>query len=202
MNNEVLDILQKVGALIQNDHFVGTSGLHFDTYINKDALFPHTEESSEVGKLFANKYKDNGVEVIVAPALGGIILSQWTAYHLSKITGRKVFGVYTEKTPDKKQIFTRGYEKYIKDKNVLVIEDITTTGGSVLKSINAVRGSGGKVIGACVMVNKDPIKVNSKSMGVPFNSLSEFPVETFEAERCPLCKNNVPINIKVGHGKR
>ncbi|MEK9186654.1 MAG: phosphoribosyltransferase family protein [Patescibacteria group bacterium] len=200
--NKVIDILKKVGAITTDSHFVGTSGFHFDTYINKDELFPHTQEASEIGKIFAEKYKDSLIDAVVAPALGGIILSQWTAYHLSKLTGREVFGVYTEKTADKEQVFTRGYDNYVKNKRVLVIEDITTTGKSVMKTVRAVKDVGGQVVEVCVMVNKDLERVNAETLGVPFNSLAEFPVVLYTAEDCPLCKSGVPVNITVGHGKQ
>ncbi len=135
----VIEILEKVGAILKNDHFIGTSGLHLDTYLNKDALYPHTEETSEVCKMFAEKYKDKNIDTVVAPALGGIILSQWTAYHLTKMCDREVVGVYTEKTPEGGQIFTRGYDSYIKGKNVLVLEDNVLTGGSVKKVVDVVK---------------------------------------------------------------
>ena len=77
--NETIEILTKVGAVLSKGHFVGTSGLHFNTYVNKDFLYPHTAETSRVCRLMAEKYKDANIEVVVGPALGGIILSQWTA---------------------------------------------------------------------------------------------------------------------------
>lgn len=200
--SDVIEILKKVGALIPNDHFVGTSGMHIDTYINKDALYPHTKETSEVGKLFAEKYKDKNIDVVVAPALGGIILSVWTAHHLSQLNSKDVLGVYTEKTPEGNQIFTRGYDKYISGKNILIVEDLTTTGGSVLKVVNVVKEKDGNIVGVCVMVNKNPKLVNSETLGIPFDSLSEFPVEAYEAKDCPLCKAGVPVNVTVGHGKK
>ena len=104
----VIEILEKVGAILKNDHFIGTSGLHLDTYLNKDALYPHTEETSEVCKMFAEKYKDKNIDTVVAPALGGIILSQWTAYHLSKMCRRNIGGVYTEKFSEGRDIYKRG----------------------------------------------------------------------------------------------
>ena len=151
--NVILDILKRTKAIITADHFVLISGKHSSTYINKDAMYPHTEEASNVGKLFAKKFKKLDIDVVVAPALGGIILSQWTAYHLSKLKGKEVLGVYTEKTPDKNQVFTRGYDKLVKGKNVLVIEDLTTTGGSVRKVVDSVKAVGGNVVAVCVMVN-------------------------------------------------
>jgi orotate phosphoribosyltransferase len=199
---EVLDILKRTGAVITDSHFVGTSGAHFAIYINKDALYPHTEDTSEVCKLFAEKVKGKGVEVVVGPALGGIILSTWTAYHLSQLEEREVLGVYTEKTSDNGQQFTRGYDKFIKGKKVYVVEDLTTTGESAKKVVDAVKAAGGEVVAVSVMVNRSPKTVTSEYFGAPFLPLDEFEVPTYKDGECPLCKDGVPINTTVGHGKK
>ncbi|MCE9549058.1 phosphoribosyltransferase [Candidatus Nomurabacteria bacterium] len=199
--NEVIEILTKVGAILPNDHFVGTSGLHFNTYVNKDFLYPHTKETSKVCKLFAEKYKDKNIEVVVGPALGGIILSQWTASFLSELTGKEVLGIYTEKTENCGQVFTRGYDGYVKGKKVLVVEDIITTGLSSLKTAEAVKTCGGEVVGVCAMVNKNK-DINSISSEYSISALTNLYIDTYEAKDCPLCKNNIPINTKVGHGKK
>ncbi len=192
----------KTKALITNDHFVLTSGRHSPMYINKDAIYPHTKEASKIGKMFAQQFEKFDIDVVVAPALGGIVLSQWTAYHLSKTKRKNIFGVYTEKTLEKNQIFTRGYEKFIKGKNILVIEDLTTTGGSVKKVIDSVHEHGGKVIAVGVMVNRDPKNVNTKTIGAPLFSLGELLVDSYDEKDCPLCKKRVKINTNVGHGKK
>lgn len=199
--NEVMDILKKVGAILTNGHFIGTSGLHFDTYVNKDFLYPHTKEVSTVCRLFAEKYKDANIEVVVGPALGGIILSQWTVHHLSEIYGKEVLAVYTEKSEDGGQIFTRGYEKYVKGKRILVVEDIITTGGSMLKTIKAVKEAGGNIISACAMINKTE-NLNKNIFGAPFDALADLYVPAYSASKCPLCKAGIPINTEVGHGKK
>ncbi len=199
---DIIQILKGVGAVLDNGHFVGVSGRHFSLYITKDALLPHTEQVSEVCKLFAEKYKDIDIDVVAAPALGGIILSQWVAHHLTLLKGKEVLAVYTEKTPDRDQIFTRGNEQYVKGKNVLCVEDAVTTGESVMKVVRSVERAGGKIVGVCVMVNKDPQHINSKTLGVPFDALSELEVITYSAEECPLCKKGIPINTTVGHGKK
>jgi orotate phosphoribosyltransferase len=201
MENEVVTILKKVGAILPNDHFVGTSGRHIDTYINKDKLFPHTEDTSRIGQLFAEQCKQLDIDVVAAPAMGGIILSQWTAYHLSKMKGKEIQGVYAEKQDGELQ-FTRGYDEVVNGKKILVIEDLTTTGGSVKKVIDAVRQHGGTVIAVSVMVNKDPGLVTEKTFGVPFYPLAEIRVNSYEASDCPLCQKHVPINTSVGHGKK
>jgi len=200
--NEVINILKKTGAVLEDGHFVGASGLHFDLYITKDALLPHTEDVSAICKLYAEKYKDADVDVVVGPALGGIIISQWVAHHLSILKGKEVLSVYTEKTKDSDQVFTRGNEVYIKGKKILVVEDVVTTGGSVMKVVKSVQNAGGDIVGLCVMVNKDPENINSETFGVPFVALSELKVTTYTAEECPLCKNGIPVNTTVGHGKK
>jgi orotate phosphoribosyltransferase len=193
--DEVIDILKKVGAFLTDGHFVGVSGLHFDTYINKDFLYPHTRETSYICKLLAEKYKDKNIEVVVGPALGGIVLAQWTAHHLSEIYGKEVLGIYTEKSPDSGQSFTRGYEQYVKGKNVLVVEDIVTTGGSILKVVKAVQDAGGDVVGTCAVVDKSDGKFK-------IDALMVMAIENYNSAECPMCKKGIPINTKVGHGKK
>ncbi|MEK9169342.1 MAG: phosphoribosyltransferase family protein [Patescibacteria group bacterium] len=200
--DNVVDILKKVGAVITDSHFVYTSGKHGSVYVNKDAVYPHTAETSRIGELFAEKFKDVDIEVVAGPALGGIILSQWVAFHLSKLKSKEILGVYTEKTPDKQMIFTRGYDKLVKGKKVLVIEDLTTTGGSVRKVVDTVKATGGNVVAVCVMVNRDLEKVTSEVVGGPFSALGVIKASAFDEAVCPLCKENVPININVGHGKK
>ena len=187
---------------MSGSHFVGVSGKHMDTYITKDALFPHVFEVEKVCRMFAEKNKNFEIDVVAAPALGGIILAQGTAYALSKIKGKEVLAVFTEKTPDGDQIFTRGYDKYVKNKNVLVLEDLVTTGGSVQKAIASVKKAGGNVVAVSVMVNKSPKVVNSELFGAPFSALGELEVENYEAKDCPLCRKNVPMNTEFGHGKK
>jgi orotate phosphoribosyltransferase len=198
----IIDILKKVGAIITDSHIVYTSGKHGSVYVNKDALYPHIDEVSKVGLMFAEKNKDLNIDIVVAPALGGIILSQWTAFHLSKLLGREILSVYTEKDVIGNQIFSRGYDKLVKDKNVLVIEDIINTGGSIKKTIESVKAVGGKVVAACAMVNRSPETVTSEFVGAPFSWLGEFKAEAFLEDVCPLCKNNIPVNTSVGHGKK
>lgn len=200
-SNDILDIFKKTGGYITGSHIVYTSGKHGEAYLNKDSIYPHTQEISAICLEVAKKFQDSGVEVVCAPALGGIILSQWTAYHLSKLGGKEVLGVYTEKTADKNQILTRGYDKLIKAKKVLIVEDITTTGGSVIKVVNSIREAGGEVTAVCVLVNRDPAHINSNTIGAPYYSLAQVQFQSWEEKDCPLCKKEVPVNIAVGKGR-
>lgn len=200
-SDEVLGVFKKLGGYIANDHIVYTSGKHGETYLNKDAIYPHTRDISQLCEEIAERNKDKGIEVVAAPALGGIILSQWTAYHLTALTRKEVLGVYTEKTPDKDQIFTRGYDKLVNGKRVLIVEDITTTGGSVMKVVASVMKAGGEVVGVCVLANRNPDEINSKTLDLPYQALAEIRMQAWEEKACPLCQKGVPINTTVGKGR-
>jgi len=202
--NDILSILKETKALLTDDHFVYTSGKHGSVYINKDIMYIHTDKASQVGQMFAERTKDLDIDVVAAPALGGIVLSQWTAYHLSKLKGKEILSVYTEKTPDKNQIFTRGYDKVVENKNILIIEDLVTTGGSVRKVVDSVNKASGNVVSIGVMVDRSPKEnsVNEEILGSSFFALGRLPVEVFDKDNCPLCKKNIPINTSVGHGKK
>ena len=198
----IIDILKKVDAVKTDDHFVYTSGKHGEVYVNKDAIYPHPLETSEVGRLFAEKYRDLDIDVVAAPALGGIILSTWTAFHLSEMKGKEILGVYAEKMPDKSMAFTRGYDKLISGKKVLVIEDLATTGGSVKKVVELVRQTGGEVVSVCVMINRNPDEVNAEFIGAPFDSLGHLKAQAWEESELPEQIKKRPINTSVGHGKK
>src|SRR4030043_1133841 len=93
-------------------------------------------KTSKMGKMFAEKFRNAEIDTVVAPAVGGTILSQWTAYHLSLLKKKEIFSAYTEKdkgtlasASESEQVFRRGYDKYVRGKNVLVLEDLTATGG-------------------------------------------------------------------------
>ena len=199
---EVLSLFKEVGAIITDSHIVGTSGRHMADYFNKDAVYPHTAKISRIGELIAKLHEERGIEVVVGPAIGGIIISQWTAHHLSRLTGREVLGTFTEKTPENDQIFKRGYEKLVAGKRVLIVEDVTTTGGSVKKVVDRVKEAGGDVLAVTVIVNRDSAKITSSSIGAPFFPLAVMETPSYDASTCPMCEKNIPVNTMVGHGKK
>lgn len=199
---DIVKILKKIGAIQTDDHFVYTSGKHGSVYIRKDMLYPNTQKTSQVCKLFAERFQNKDIDVVVGPSVGGIILSQWTAYHLSKLKNENILGIFTEKDEHGNQVFKRGYDRLIKGKKVLIVEDLTTTGGSVKKVVESVKNADGTVVAVCAMVNRDPEKVTSKLIGAPFSYLGVFRAEAFNADKCPLCEKNIPINTVVGHGKK
>ncbi len=201
-DQSVIEILESVEAVLRDDHFVYTSGKHGSVYINKDALYPHVKQTAMVGKMMAEKCAHLEIDSIAAPALGGIILSQWVGHFLSEMKGKPIYSVYAEKDGKGGFVFARGYDQYIKDKKVLVLEDLTTTGGSVKKVVNVVEDYGGEVAGVCVMVNRNPDLVNQEMFDAPFFYLGELRAEAYDEEEMPEELKQRPINTKIGHGKK
>jgi orotate phosphoribosyltransferase len=198
---QILDILGKVQAIIMNSHLVYTSGKHGSVYVNKDAIYPHTELTSQLCEEIAKHFAKHGVEVVIAPAVGGVILSQWVAYHLTKITGREVLGVYAEKDGEN-FIIKRGYDKLSAGKKVLVVEDLLTTGGSVKKVIDAARGIGADIVGLAVLCNRGGVTAKDVSDPPELFSLVNVKLDAWDEADCPMCAKNVPINTDVAHGRQ
>lgn len=92
-----VDMLRTCGVIITDDHFVYASGKHGDAYVNKDDLYPHIEAVSLFCRSIAEKFVGANVDIVVGPEKGGIILSQWVAYHLGKLEEREIPGGYAEK---------------------------------------------------------------------------------------------------------
>lgn len=197
--DEVLKLLQDVGAF-RAGHFVFVSGLHADTYVNKNAMYPYTREMSRLCRSIAERFVGKEVGAVVGPATGGIILSQWVAYHLSELEGHEVYGTYADKDGEG-FVIKRGYDEVIKGKNVLVVEDLVTTGGSLRKVVEAARQVGGNVIGAVAICNRGG--VTKEAIGNPpeFISLLTVHLEQWPESECELCERGIPINTDVGHGK-
>jgi len=197
---EVLETLSKVDAVITDSHIVYTSGKHGSAYVNKDAIYPHTLKTSNLCRMIAEQFQDDEVQVVIAPAVGGVILSQWTAHHLTYLTGNEVLGVYADKIDDG-FIIKRGYDKLIRDKRVLVVEDVLTTGGSARKTVEAVRVYGGTVVGVGVLCNRGGITSQDLANVPKLVALMDVKLSMWDEADCPLCKDNIPINTDVGKGR-
>jgi orotate phosphoribosyltransferase len=198
--DEVLTLLQKVGAF-RSGHFVFTSGRHSDSYVLKDAMYAYPRETSEVCKAMAERLQDAGVEVVIGPAIGAAILSQWTAYHLAQMSGREVFSVFADKDGQGGFILKRGYDQIVKGKKALIVEDLTTTGGSIKKVVEAARAVGADVVGAIAIANRG--EVTKADVGNPpvFDQLLNIHLDSWEAGECELCAKGIPVNVDIGHGK-
>ena len=97
-------------------------------------------------------------------------------------------------------LLRRGYDKLVVGKNVLVLEDILTTGGSVKKAVETAKAAGGKVVGVAALCNRGG--VTAEFLGVPeLHSFLEVSLESWEEKDCPLCAAKIPIHTEVGKGR-
>ncbi len=198
---EVLSILRDLGAGITNSHLVYTSGKHGSAYVNKDAVYPHTQQTSALCRALANKFVGRvaDAQIVIGPAVGAVILSQWVAYHLSEHNGYEVLGIYADKAGDD-FVIKRGYDKLLPGKRVLIVEDVLTTGGSIKKVVQAVRTAGGFIVGVGALCNRGG--VTASQLDVPrLVALTNVQLDAWDEQDCPLCRDGVPINTDVGKGR-
>ena len=199
-----MQLFSDAGAIVSDSHFVYSSGRHSSVYVNKDALYLHTGIVSRLCERMAQSYNADEIDVVVGPVLGGIVLSQWVTYALNAHrTNGEVLAVYAEKEgdgPDKTFVFRRGYDKHIAGKNILVVEDILTTGGSARQVIEAIRKQGGNVIGLSALCNRGTVQ-SAAVANVPVQQLITLTLETFAEDECPFCQQGVPINTELGKGR-
>ena len=214
--DEVLAILKVVGA-VRKGHFVYSSRMHGDTYVDKDRVYPHPVDTSALAQALARRFslRDQGsIDVVAGPAMGGVILSEWVAYHLTLITGREVLAVYAEKermldpnvdmhtvyAETGRFAFKRGYRDLIKGKRVLVVDNIVNTGASAIATIDAVRLAGGNVVAMGALAHREGITVKNLSSVPRFESLLSVRFKITTEETCPLCMRHVPVSAEVGRG--
>lgn len=199
---EIARIFAGTKAIITSSHVVYKSGKHGSTYVNKDAIYPHTMQTSLLCREIAERFINDNVEVVIAPAVGGIILSQWVAYHLAIMNGSQVLGIYADKADDGQSfVIKRGYDKIITGKNVLVVEDVLTTGDSAKKVIEATRTLGGKVIGLGVLCNRGKVTKTDVASVPRLTALLDIELNTYDEKDCPLCQRGIPVNTDVGKGR-
>jgi orotate phosphoribosyltransferase len=194
---ETLRLLQDAHAILENDHFVYISGDHGSGWIDKNALFPHTDTTEVLCRQLGKGVKDLGVEVVCGPATGGLIIAEWTAHELG------VLSTFTEHEEGQagsalrgRFILRRGYDHLVAGKRVLVVDDIVNTGLSIRQTIEAVRGAAGDVVAASALVNRGNVGLGVKE----FVFLLEYKIPAWPAADCELCKRGVPVNTQYAHG--
>jgi orotate phosphoribosyltransferase len=191
-----LALLEASGAILTGRHIVYTSGKHGSAYVNKDAVYPHTTRVAALGAMLADAARPWEPEVVCGPALGGIVLSQWTAHALG------VPAVFAEKAPDDPDamVLARGYDRLVAGRRVLVVEDVLNTGLSVRRAVAAVRAAEGTVVGVAVLCNRGG--VTAEALGVPaLAALVDLDLEAWDEAACPLCREGVPVSTDVGKGR-
>jgi orotate phosphoribosyltransferase len=184
----LLSIFQQTSALLEG-HFLLTSGLHSPRYLQCALVLQHPTHAEWVGKQIAEHFKQEQVDAVVAPAIGGIIVAHETARALG------VKALFTERD-NGVMTLRRGF-KLEGGERILVVEDVVTTGGSTRETIEAVERAGGKVIGAGSVVDRSGGNVN---VGVPRVALLTLEVPVYQPDNCPLCAQGTAA-IKPGSRK-
>ncbi|PJE65646.1 hypothetical protein COU91_00485 [Candidatus Saccharibacteria bacterium CG10_big_fil_rev_8_21_14_0_10_47_8] len=198
----VLDELERAGAILLDRHFVYKSGKHGSGYINMDPLFSDILLLRELGKLLYLPFWGGYTQVpetIAAPATGGILLSAFTA---NEVAGhRPPRAVWADKDGDDFAFQRAGFVEHLQGKRVLVVEDLLTTGGSVQKVCRAAESHGANIIGVSAVCNRGG--VTAEQLGVPrLESLTVVGFEAVEADDCLLCRVKAPIVRDIGHGAK
>jgi len=204
--DEIKKELEVRKIIITDKHVVFTSGKHGTAYVNKDRIYPFTELTRSMCQHIAFDYKDSNIDTVIAPAVGGVILSTWVSYWLQEFTGKPVFCTYADKDPDpnnpKGFVIGRGYSEFVQAKKVLALEDIINTGGSIvelIKTVNKTIGEG-KIIGIGALCNRGGS--TAETLGVPkLYSVINVSMEAFDQKDCQMCRRKVPVYTGAGHGE-
>ena len=184
---EVMKKFEQAGA-IQKGHFKLTSGVHSDTYIQCAQVMQYPGFMHNLCSELGRKFRGEDIDVIVGPAIGGIIIS----HVMAQVLGPWVRAIFTERE-NRKMTLRRSFE-IKKDEKVLVVEDVTTTGGSVREVIDIVKERGGQVVGIGVLIDRSGGRID---FGVKMKSLLTLDIKSYQPEDCPLCKKGVPV-VKPG----
>lgn len=180
-DQDVLDALRASGA-IRHGHFQLTSGRHSDTYVQCARVLEDPGLTSAFADELVGRLGRPDVDVVAAPAVGGIIVGFAVAQSLG------VRFIFTEREAGT-MVFRRGFSVRPGER-VLVVEDVVTTGGSVAEVIEAVRDAGGAVVGVASIIDRG----GRKAFDAPLVSLLRLEVESWEPHECQLCADGVPVD--------
>ena len=181
-SKEIMEVFRETNVL-REGHFKLTSGRHSRQYLQCAQVLQYPRFTESLCQELARRFKGEEIDVVIAPAIGGIII----AYEVAKVLGTR--SVFAERGEDGKMTIRRGFT-IEDDENVLVVEDVITTGGSVNEVIQLVRERGGNVRGVGVFVDRSGGRIH---FGVKTEALLSMEIQSYEPEECPLYKEGVPV---------
>lgn len=185
------EVLKNTGALLDG-HFKLTSGKHSDRYIDKMQVLQYPHYTEIVAREMAKPFAAADFDLVIGPAMGGIIL----AYEVGKILNKRAF--FSHRDKDGKMAFRPSFQ-FEEGARILVVEDIVSTGGSVFELLDLIKSLKGDVIGVSLIVDRSGGKVD---FGVRTESLLTLQVDMYQSDECPLCKKNVPMSTLGSTGKK
>ncbi len=189
-DSSVLDLFLQTGAYLRG-HFRLTSGLHSAAYLQSALVLQYPQHAEALGRELAAALTEladaEGVALVIAPALGGLIIGHEVARALG------VRFLFTERDADRTMSLRRGFALQPGER-VLVVEDVITTGGSTMEVIDIVRDAGAIPVAAGSIIDRSGGKAD---VGIPRAALATLKVETHEPAECPMCKAGEPV-VKPG----
>ena len=177
----ILALFRRSGALLEG-HFQLSSGLHSPGYLQCALVLQHPQEASLLGAEIAARASQLKPEIVVSPALGGVVIGQEVA------RGLNTRAIFVERR-DGTMALRRGFKLQLGER-VLIVEDVVTTGRSTRETIEVVRGAGAQVVGVGAIVNRGGPAV---SLDVDLQTLVSLSLPTYKPQDCPLCSNSEPL---------
>jgi orotate phosphoribosyltransferase len=173
---QMLQLYEKTGALMRG-HFRLTSGLHSDVYLQSALVLQHPEHAGALGAALAAAFRSDGVQTVLAPAIGGILV----AHEVARALG--VRAVFTEREGGVMRL-RRGFTLAAGER-CLVVEDVITTGGSTREVVQCVEEHGAAVVGVGSLIDRSGGTATFKAKRT---ALATVTATTWPPEDCPLCK--------------
>jgi orotate phosphoribosyltransferase len=187
--DELLKLFEIAGA-IRHGHFELSSGLHSGMYVQCALVLQYPRFAEKLGKALAAQFASTGIEAVVSPAMGGLIVGQEVARALPEsaannlVPGGGVPALFVERDQSGTLSMRRGFSLH-PDQKVLVVEDVWTTGGSTQEAIRVVREAGGRVVAAAALIDRSGGKTE---FPVKAQALLDLPIASYPPEDCPLCR--------------
>lgn len=182
---EILNIFRKSKTLLDG-HFLLSSGLHSAQYLQCALVLQYPKMAERLCVPLADKFRGDNPNVVIAPAMGGILVS----YEVARALGIK--GIFTERV-NKDMCLRRGFSLSREDR-VLIVEDVITTGRSTKEVVDVVNSYGSLIVGVGCIIDRSQERID---FGVQLKSLLKIDIATFNPKECPLCENGVPV-VKPG----
>ena len=178
---EIMDLLEESGAYLEG-HFLLTSGRHSERYFEKFRVLEHPQYAERLCSELARRFQDVAVDVVIGPAIGGIIL----AYETARQLGARA--IFAEREAGRMQL-RRGFAIEAGEK-VLVVEDVVTTGGSVQEVVELVEQTAGQIQGIGILMDRSGGAVD---LGYRLEALVTLDIQSYDPQECPLCRQGIPI---------
>lgn len=190
----VARILKECDALLEG-HFSYTSGRHGRLYFEKIRIVSEPAYVDELGKMMAETMKDlsSRIDLVCAPAYGAVVFGFSTALHM-----KKKFA-FLQRDSRSRMTVRSGFKELVNGSSVLLVEDVSTTGGSIRESIEALKSCGAKVIQAGLIVDRTN---GMLQLGIPYRALLSVDATSWNREECPLCEEGVPLTTPGSSGKK